>query len=40
MDKLGFWFMVGLVATIWIYLFKMVAANTNVQGLKDFAGTI
>lgn len=40
MDKLGFWFMVGAVAVIWIYLFKMIAANTNVQGLKDFAAVI
>lgn len=37
MDKLYFWFTVGLAAAIWIFVFKMVAANQPVQGLKDFA---
>jgi hypothetical protein len=37
MGKLTFWFMIGLVAAIWIYTFKLVASQTNVQGLKDFA---
>lgn len=37
MGKLTFWFMVGLVAAIWIYGFKLVASQTNVGGLKEFA---
>lgn len=40
MGKITFWFMVGLVATIWIYAFKTVAAQTNIGGLKDFAQAI
>lgn len=37
MSKLMFWFMVGLVAAIWIYGFKLVASQTGVDGLKEFA---
>ena len=37
MGKITFWFMVGLVAAIWIYAFKAVAASSNVSGLKGFA---
>lgn len=37
MGKITFWFMIGLVAAIWIYAFKIVAAQTNISGLKDFA---
>ncbi len=37
MGKLTFWFMVGLVAALWIYAFKIVASQTNVSGLKGFA---
>lgn len=37
MDKFAFWFMVGLVAAIWIYAFKAVASQTNIDGLKGFA---
>ena len=37
MGKITFWFMVGLVAAIWIYAFKTVAAQTNIDGLKGFA---
>jgi hypothetical protein len=29
--------MVAVVAMIGIYVFKLVASQTNVQGLKDFA---
>lgn len=37
MGKLTFWVMVAVVAMIGIYVFKLVASQTNVQGLKDFA---
>ena len=40
MGKITFWFMVGLVAAIWIYAFKIVASQTNVAGLKDFADSL
>ncbi len=38
--KITFWFMVGLVAAIWIYGFKLIASQTSVSGLKDFAQAI
>jgi hypothetical protein len=40
MDKIGFWLMVGVVSVMFIYGLKMIAANTNIQGLKDFAAAI
>lgn len=38
--KIGFWLMVGIASVSFIYVFKLVAANSNVQGLKDFASAI
>ena len=40
MDKIGFWLMVGVASVIFIYVFKLVASQTNSQGLKDFAQAI
>lgn len=40
MEKVTFWIMVGVAAIVMIYLFKTVAAMSNVQGLKDFASSI
>ena len=36
-SKFTFWFMVGLVSAIWIYVFKLVSSQSNVEGLKSFA---
>lgn len=40
MAKLTFWVMVAVVAIIGIYLFKLVASQTNIDGLKQFAESI
>ena len=40
MDKISFWLMVGVASVIFIYLFKMLAAKSGVQGLSDFAQSI
>jgi hypothetical protein len=40
MGKVTFWMMVAVAAIIGIYLFKMVAAASNVDGLKTFAAAI
>jgi hypothetical protein len=37
MDKAMFWLQVIIVSMIGIYLFKMFASQTSVQGLRDFA---
>lgn len=40
MNKISFWFMVVVAAIIGIYIFKFVAAQTNIPGLKTFAEAI
>jgi hypothetical protein len=40
MQKVSFWLMVVAVAIGGIYVFKLVAAQTNVEGLKSFAEAI
>lgn len=40
MNKLGFWLMVVVAAIVGIYGFKVVAAKSNLPGLKSFAETI
>jgi hypothetical protein len=37
MGKAMFWLQVIIVSMIGIYLFKMFASQTSVQGLRDFA---
>lgn len=37
MGKAMFWLQVIVVSMIGIYLFKMFASQTSVQGLRDFA---
>lgn len=36
-SKLMFWFTIGLVAAVWIWLFKGIAASTNIPSLQKFA---
>jgi hypothetical protein len=40
MGKVTFWVMVAVAAIIGIYVFKLIAAASNVEGLKNFAGSI
>ena len=40
LSKLGFWVSVAVAAIIGIYVFKLAASQTGIQGLKDFAGSI
>ena len=40
MGKAMFWLQVIVVVIIGIYVFKLVAANTGIQGLQDFAQAI
>ena len=37
MGKAMFWLQVIIVSMIGIYVFKLIAAQTSVQGLRDFA---
>ncbi len=39
-SKLTFWVMVGVAAIVSIYLFKTVAAKSNLPGLQTFAEAI
>ncbi len=40
MNKLGFWVMVVVAAIVGIYIFKFVAAKSNIAGLQAFAEAI
>ncbi len=40
MDKIGFWIMVVVAAIVGIYVFKMLASQSNIDGLKSFAEVI
>lgn len=40
MSKFTFWIMIGLWAVVFIYIFKTVAAQTNIPSLKSFAGAV
>ncbi len=40
MNKLTFWIMVVVAAIIGIYVFKAVAAKSNIPGLQKFAEVI
>lgn len=40
MDKIGFWVMVVVAAILGIYVFKMLASQSNIDGLKSFAEVI
>jgi len=40
MQKFTFWVMVVAVAIGGIYVFKLVAAQSNIEGLKSFAEAI
>lgn len=40
MDKIMFWIMVVAVAIGGIYVFKLVASQSNIEGLKNFAQVI
>lgn len=40
MEKFTFWVMVAVVAIIGIFVFKYVAAASNIEGLKSFADNI
>jgi hypothetical protein len=37
MEKLSFWFIVGIWAVLFIWAFKLVASQSNIDGLKTFA---
>jgi hypothetical protein len=37
MGKAMFWLQIVIVCMIGIYLFKMFASQTSIQGLRDFA---
>lgn len=39
-SKLTFWLMVVVAAIVGIWLFKMVAAKSNLPGLQSFAEAI
>jgi hypothetical protein len=39
-EKLGFWLMVVVVSIIGIYVFKIIASQSNIDGLKSFAEVI
>lgn len=40
MGKAMFWLQVVVVSIIGIYVFKLVAAQTSISGLQDFAKAI
>jgi hypothetical protein len=40
MEKLTFWLMVVIAAIIGIWIFKFIAAQTNLPGLQQFAQAI
>jgi hypothetical protein len=40
MNKIGFWVMVVVAAILGIYVFKLVAAKSNMPGLQGFAEAI
>lgn len=40
MGKAMFWLQVVVVAILGIYAFKLVASQTSIQGLQDFAKAI
>lgn len=40
MEKITFWLMVGVVSVLFIYGFKLVASQSNIDGLKKFAEVI
>ncbi len=39
-DKIMFWMMVALAGVIGVFTVKFIAAQTNIQGLRDFASTL
>lgn len=40
MGKVGFWLVVGFVAIIEIYVFKLLAGASGNDGLKKFAAGV
>lgn len=40
MEKITFWLMVVVVAIGGIYVFKLVASQSSIDGLKSFAEAI
>ncbi len=40
MDKVMFWLMVVFVAIGGIYVFKLIASQSSIEGLKNFAQVI
>lgn len=40
MDKGLFWITVALVGVLGVWATKFIAAQTNVQGLRSFAGQL
>lgn len=40
MSKITFWLMVMIASIIGIYVFKLIAARSNMPGLQSFAEAI
>ncbi len=40
MNKISFWLMVIIASIVGIYVFKLVAAKSNLPGLQSFAEAI